>query len=64
MEKRKMSYVNTIRAGRKWTATEDSRLRNSYPIRTYAVIADSKFFKGKRSLKAIRRRMERSVFGY
>ncbi|MHA2064816.1 MAG: hypothetical protein ACXABY_10620 [Candidatus Thorarchaeota archaeon] len=59
-----MTYVNTIRAGRKWTATEDARLHSSYPIRTYATIANSKFFKGKRSLKAIRRRMERSAFGY
>ena len=64
MEKQKMTYVSTKRAGRLWTATEDSRLRAAYPVRTYAEIASSKFFSGKRTIKAIRRRMERSVFGY
>jgi hypothetical protein len=57
-------YANTERAGRPWTQTEDNRLRTAYPLRTYAEIAKSKFFNGKRSMKAIRRRYERSIFGY
>lgn len=57
-------YANAKRAGRLWTKTEDTRLRTAYPLRTYEEIANSKFFKGKRTMKAIRRRMERSVFGY
>ena len=64
MEKRKMTYVNTTRAGRTWTKTEDKVLRRAYPTRTYSSIANLVIFKGKRSMKAIRRRMERSVFGY
>lgn len=59
-----MFYVNTLRAGRKWTSTEDKALRRAYPKKTYGKIASLSIFKGKRSMKAIRRRMERSVFGY
>ncbi len=59
-----MSYVNTKRAGRTWTMTEDKALRRAYPTKTYSSIAMLAIFKGKRSMKAIRRRMERSVFGY
>jgi len=59
-----MNTSNTSRSGKFWTATEDSRLISAYPVRTYSEIASSKFFSGKRTTKAIRRRMERSVFGY
>jgi hypothetical protein len=59
-----MTYFPADRAGRAWTKTEDTRLRNAYPNKTYAQIASSKFFNGKRTIKAIRRRYERSVLGY
>jgi hypothetical protein len=57
-------YKNTKRAGTKWTKTEDKALRRAYPNKTYDTIAKLAMFKGKRSTKALRRRMERSVFGY
>jgi hypothetical protein len=59
-----MSYAKTARAGRPWTKTEDNVLRRAYPNKTYSEIAALRAFNGKRSVKAIRRRMERSVFGY
>ena len=65
MEKRKMGYVNTARAGMRWTKREDSRLVSAYESgKTYSAIASLKTFSGKRSMKAIRRRFERSIFGY
>lgn len=60
-----MMYVNTKRAGARWTSKEHNRLISSYNSgKTYARISSLKTFKGKRTMKAIRRRMERSVFGY
>jgi len=59
-----MMYVKTKRAGRPWTKTEDMRLRTAYPTKTYEEIANSNFFKGNRTTKALRRRFERSIFGY
>ena len=59
-----MTYMNTKRAGRPWTRTETTRLMRAYPANTYADIAASKFFKGNRSIKALRRRFERVEFGY
>ena len=59
-----MLYAKTARAGTKWTMTEDKALLRAYPIKTYGTIATLAMFKGKRSVKALRRRMERSVFGY
>lgn len=59
------SYVNTERAGLRWTKREDSRLVSAYESgKTYNEIANLKTFNGKRTVKAIRRRFERSIFGY
>ena len=57
-----MNYVNVTRAGRSWTATEDKALGRSYPNKSYSTIADLVIFNGKRTIKAIRRRMERTNF--
>ena len=58
-------YVNTKRAGKPWTQKEQNRVMSAYGSgKTYPEIASLKTFKGKRTTKAIRRRFERSVFGY
>ena len=60
-----MTYVSTERAGRPWTAAEHNRLISSYNSgKTYSEIASLKTFDGRRTVKALRRRMERVVFGY
>ena len=60
-----MTYVNTMRAGMAWTKREQNRLISAYNSgKTYSEMAELKMFKDKRTMKAIRRRMERSVFGY
>ena len=64
-KERKMIDSSFTRAGTRWTKREDNRLISSYSSgKTYNQIAGLKTFSGKRSLKAIRRRMERSSFGY
>lgn len=58
-------YVNTKRAGKPWTKKENDRLVSAYASgKTYPEIGKLKMFKGKRTVKAIRRRFERSIFGY
>ncbi len=53
------------RSGKRWTNTEDSRLISAYNSgKSYSQIANLKTFSGIRSVKALRRRMERSCFGY
>jgi hypothetical protein len=60
-----MTYVSTKRAGKSWTLGEDSRLISGRASgKTYGEIASLKTFKGKRTIKALRRRIERSMFGY
>lgn len=60
-----MTYVNTERAGMRWTKKENDRLVSSYNSgKTYPEIANLRMFNNKRTVKAIRRRFERSIFGY
>ena len=51
----------TTRSGKRWTNTEDNRLIASYNSgKSYSQIASLKIFNGNRSVKALRRRIERS----
>jgi len=51
--------------GRSWKPGETSILvRNREKGRSYSSIASMKTFKGKRSIKALRRRYERVVLGH
>jgi hypothetical protein len=59
-----MSTNNFSRSGTAWTKREHNALVRAYNTgKTYSDIASLKMFANKRSMKSIRRRMERVEFG-